>query len=620
MPTLLRNYLIGLLVLLAFPLAGQPGSVTGLSIRAYDHHVELNWDRHPDPSVQAVRVYRQMDGGAFVNVGTENNVTTRHINFLGDWDVTASYYLRPVGSGGQLGAPSDTVTATTFMMSDSALLDMVQEYTLRYFYEFGHPVSGLARERNTTSTVTSGGSGFGIMALIVGAERGFITYEEARERTTKIVDFLLTVPRFNGAFSHWMNGATGAVIPFSPRDDGGDLVETAFLIQGLLTARQYYTGDSPEEIALRDNITQIWEEVNWNWYRKQTGNVLYWHWSPNNGFAINLPLRGFNEVHIAYLLAIAAPRPAFDVPASLYHTGWAGGNYTTSLSYYGIPLLVGNNKGGPLFFSHYSYLGFDPRGIKDRYVNYFVRNTNHSLINYEHCVDNPYNRVGYGPEVWGITASDDPDGYLAHSPESPTLDNGTIAPTAALSSMPYTPVQSMAALKHFYRELGDKTWGPYGFYDAFNQGRNWYATSYLAIDQGPIICMIENHRSGLLWDLFMRNPEIAPALEAIGFEPDSSTVATAELPSFLGAAPRVFPNPAQESITLELALKQSTKITIRLIDLHGREVERLLAPTAFAAGSLSLPLHLRQRPISGYYLLKIESPGGTATLPLLVTD
>ena len=623
MPERLPSLLLFLSFLLSSTVVvAQAAPLTGVTATAYDHHVELSWDASPDPSVTGVRVYRQLEGqDRFVLERSYNNVSGSHIDWLGEWDVAASYYLRAIGNGGRLGTPSDTVTATTFEMTDDQLMDMVQEYTLRYFYDFGHPVSGLARERNTTNTVTSGGSGFGVMALIVGAERGFITYDQALARTNRMVDYLLEVPRFRGAFSHWMDGANRTVIPFSPLDDGGDLVETAFMIQGLLTARQYYTGDSEAETRLRANITQLWEEVNWNWYRRQTGNVILWHWSPNNGFAINLPLRGFNETQIVYLLAIASPTAAFDVPASLYHTGWAGDQYATNNEFYGIPLIAGRGKGGPLFFSHYSNLGWDPRGMRDRYANYFERNRNHTLINYNHCIDNPYNRAGYSEFVWGLTASDNPDGYLAHSPDSPREDNGTITPTAALGSMPYTPTESMRALKHFYRELGDRMWGPYGFYDAFNIGRDWYADSYLAIDQGPIICMIENHRTGLLWDLFMRNPEIAPALDAIGFMPDS-TVSTTELPAVFTERPTVFPNPATEVLNVNVPLRQSSAVRFELYNVAGSLVqswgERAVTGRPGAAPS-PISLNLRPRPTNGgYYLLKITTPEGSTTLPVLL--
>jgi len=614
-------YIFFLLFVWSVTASAQVGPINGLVGTAYDHHVEISWDQHPNPAVNGIRIYRATNGEDFSQVGTVNNVTTNFVDFLGDFDVTGSYYLRAVISGGQLGMSSDTVSATTFEMSDSMLLDMVQEYSFRYFYDFGHPTSGLARERNTTATVTSGGSGFGIMALIVGAERGFITYEQARMRTSKIVSFLMTVPRFRGVFAHWMNGATGAVIPFSPRDDGGDLVETAFLMQGLLTARQYYTEDTPEEIALRANITRLWEEVNWNWYRKPSGeDVLYWHWSPANEFAINLPLRGFNETHIAYILGIAAPVAEHALPASLYHSGWAGGAYENSLSFNGIPLIVGRGKGGPLFFTQYSYLGFDPRGIKDEYANYFIANRNHTLINRDHCIDNPYGWEGYGPDIWGLTASDDPDGYLAHAPDNRQTDNGTITPTAALSSMPYTPEESMAVLKHFYRKMGDKTWGRFGFYDAFNEDRNWFADSYLAIDQGPIIGMIENHRSGLLWDLFMRNPEIAPALEAIGFVTDSTSVSTPELPRFLSAAPTVAPNPAGANLTLSLILRQASEISVTLLGTNGRDHGVIHGPVLLQPGSRQLSLHLRPRQKNGLYYLRINGPGGASVVPVVLNN
>ncbi len=618
LPTRLKALLCFPLFCCAGLLSAQAGPVTGLSATAYDHHVELRWEQPVNPAVQGIRIYGSIDGGEFALLASRNNVQHNYIDFRGDFDVTGRYFLRALTGGGQVGEPSDTVTATTYEMSDSALLDMVQEYTLRYFYDFGHPVSGLARERDVTGTVTSGGSGFGLMALIVGAERGFITREEALTRTNKIVDFLLTVPTFRGAFSHWMNGATGAVVPFSARDDGGDLVETAFLIQGLLTARQYFAGAAEEEERLRANVNQIWASVNWNWYRKSVENVLYWHWSPTFGFEINLPLRGFNETHIVYLLAAASPTPAYRIPPSLYHTGWAGGSYTTDASFYGIPLLVGEAKGGPLFFSHYSYLGFDPRGKRDRYVNYFVRNTNQTLINYAHCVDNPYEREGYGPDAWGLTASDDPDGYLAHAPDNPTLDNGTLTPTAALSSMPYTPEKSLAALKHFYRDLGDKTWGRYGFYDAFNPGRGWYADSYLAIDQGPIVVMIENYRSGLLWDLFMSSPEIAPALEAVGFVEDTSTTAVAVLPDFLDARPRLYPNPAVEHTRLELSLSRTQAVTVTLTDASGRALATLLAPTVLTGGRTELPLRLPPTAARGLYYVTISGTDGRLSLPLLL--
>lgn len=405
-------------------------------------------------------------------------------------------------------------------LSDSALLDLVQRQTFRYFWDFGHPVSGLARERSNKSfdygdeVVTSGGTGFGVMAIIVATERKWIAREQATERLLKMVNFLLKADHYHGIFPHWWNGATGKTIPFSRRDDGGDIVESSYLFQGLLCARQYFNGSNKKENELRNKITWIWNEAEWDWYTKGGQNVLFWHWSPNNGWAMNHEIRGWNECLITYVLAASSPN--YDIKRGVYRDGWANSNhFINGREYYGIKLPLGFDFGGPLFFSHYSFLGLDPRGLKDQYADYWEQNKNHTLINREHCVRNPNKFKGYGPDCWGLTASDNHEGYNAHSPDN---DLGVISPTAALSAFPYTPEYSMQALRYFYYKLGNKIWTEYGFVDAFNETKDWYAKSHLAIDQGPIIVMIENYRSGLLWKLFMSIPEIQAGLKKLGFQ------------------------------------------------------------------------------------------------------
>ncbi|MGK2862538.1 MAG: glucoamylase family protein [Chitinophagaceae bacterium] len=404
-------------------------------------------------------------------------------------------------------------------LSDSALLDLVQKQTFRYFWDFAHPVSGLARERSNIidyghETTTIGGTGFGIMAIIVAAERNWISRDTAAGQILKIVRFLRNSDVFHGVFPHWMNGSTGKTIRFSPKDDGGDIVETSFLFQGLLCAREYFNRDNQKESDLRRRITWMWNEVEWDWYTRDGMNVLFWHWSPNHGWAMNNEIRGWNECLITYVLAASSKNYAID--PRVYYRGWTNGiNFKNQREYYGIKLPLGDDYGGPLFFTHYSFLGLDPRGLKDNYADYWEQNKNHTLINRAYCVDNPKEYKGYGENSWGLTASDTYNGYSAHSP---TNDNGTVTPTAALSSFPYTPELSMKALKHFYYDLGDKIWSEYGFTDAFNETKNWYASSHLAIDQGPIIVMIENYRSGLLWKLFMSCPEIKTGLQRLGFQ------------------------------------------------------------------------------------------------------
>jgi hypothetical protein len=400
------------------------------------------------------------------------------------------------------------------VISEEELLNKVQEQTFRYFWDFGHPNSGMARERNTSGNlVTSGGTGFGLMAILVGIERGFITRQQGIERFVKIIDFLGQADRFHGAWAHWMDGNTGKVIPFSAKDNGGDLVETGLLVQGLLTVKAYLNPGIPSENSLAEKIDVLWRGVEWNWYTRGGQDILYWHWSPEFGWDMNLPIRGYNESLIVYVLGAASPTLPIDL--SVYEKGWANnGAMRNGKMFYQIPLPLGYDFGGPLFFAHYSFLGLDPRNLSDQYANYWTQNVNHSRINQAHAISNPLGFAGYSESSWGLTASDNHLGYNAHSP---TNDLGVISPTAALSSFPYTPAESMKALQFFYYKMGEKLWGQYGFYDAFNITEQWYADSYLAIDQGPIIIMIENHRTGLLWNLLMKDREVQAGLDKLGF-------------------------------------------------------------------------------------------------------
>jgi hypothetical protein len=446
------------------------------------------------------------------------------LNYLSKYNLAVSTSLKSQAGGSLTGNYNNSFytqidsTDKFPQITDSALLTLLQQETFKYFWDFGHPVSGLARERSSSGdVVTTGGSGFGIMAMLVAVQRNFITRADALSRVNTIVNFLVNnVTRYHGAFPHWINGATGATVPFGTQDNGGDIVETSYMIQGLLCARQFFNSSSDAtEISLRNNINGIYNGVQWNWYRQNNQNVLTWNWSPDYNWIINVKVSGWNEALITYVLAASSNIDSNTIPKVVYDNGWAGnGGEKNGKSFYGVKLPLGPDYGGPLFFSHYSFLGINPKNLSDAYANYWEQDTAHATINYLYCVNNPNHFYGYSNLCWGLSASDISAGYSA---SSPTNDLGVIAPTAAISSLPYTPVQSMNAIRFFYYKLGDKIWGQYGFTDAFSLTGLWFDSDRLAIDQGPEIVMIENYRSGLLWNLFMSCPEIKTGMTDLGF-------------------------------------------------------------------------------------------------------
>jgi exo beta-1,2-glucooligosaccharide sophorohydrolase (non-reducing end) len=510
-----------------------------LSVESYERHIDIRWDPVDVPELQRYIVYRSWDNRDFQPIGIQVPGINRYTDYLGKPGQTAFYKVAASDRRYRKSPFSESAAGTTRSMSDEELLTMLQEACFRYYWEAAHPVAGMTLENipGDDRIVATGASGFGIMALIVGVDRGFISRDQGLERLVKIVSFLESAPRYHGVWPHFMNGETGQTLPvFDMFDNGGDLVETAFLMEGLLSARQYFNGASERERDLFARISHLWETVEWDWYRRSPqSDALYWHWSPEWSWYINHRLTGFNEAMIVYLLAVASPTHA--VPAELYYSGWAnqgaaganyrrgwsgsseGDQYTNGHSYYGIKLDVGIGSGGPLFFAHYSYMGFDPRGIHDRYTDYFENNRNMARINLAYCLRDPGHYKGYGANFWGLTASDGPDGYLPHEPTL-RVDDGTMTFTGALSSFPYTPEASLAMLKHVYRDLGDQAWGVYGPRDAINLSQDWVSPIFMGLNQAPITVMIENYRTGLLWKMFMSNPEIRPMLDRIGFKPN----------------------------------------------------------------------------------------------------
>jgi hypothetical protein len=508
---------------------------TNVQATGYDRHVEIEWEAVENPTVARYVIYRSVDGGRFAPVGIQLPNVSRFEDFVGKSGVHARYRIASFDAQNRRSVFSNIASAATRELSDDELLTMVQKACFHYYWEGAEPHSGMARENipGDERMIATGASGFGIMALIVGVDRGFITREQGLERMIRIATFLEHAQRYHGAWSHYMDGNTGHTMAvFGMFDNGGDLVETSFLMEGLLAARQYFHGSSANEQYLYRTITHLWETVEWDWYRDSpSSQFLYWHWSPEWEWQVHHSLIGFNETMIAYLLGIASP--THGVPPSLYYSGWAsqsdqainyragwsgskdGNHYSNGHTFYGIKLDVGVGNGGPLFFTHYSYMGFDPHSLHDRYTkSYFDNNRNIALINRAYVMANPKHFPGYGPNAWGLTASDGPEGYVPHAPDE-LYDRGTLTPTGALASFPYTPEESMAALKHYYRDLGSQLWGIYGFRDAYNEESDWVSPVYMGLNQAPIVVMIENHRTGLVWKNFMANPEISKMLKEI---------------------------------------------------------------------------------------------------------
>lgn len=495
--------------------------------------------------------------------------------------------------------------------ADALLLDEIQRATFRYFWDFGHPVSGLARERGAPGEAgdltTSGGTGFGVHAIVVAASRGFVTRAEARARLQKMVTFLATADRFHGAWSHWLSGATGKTIPFSDDDNGGDLVETSFLIHGLLTAREYFDGQDAAETTLRQGITELWESVDWAFYASRGDGKLYWHWSPNKAWAMNLPIRGYDEALVTHVLALGSP--THPIPQAVYDSTWTHAGYENNDTFLGYQLPLGPDYGGPLFFEHYSHMALDPRKMADSHASYWYQSVVHTRINRAWCIDGANLAFGYGSNLWGLTASDNPDGYDAHSP---TNDNGTIAPTAALASMPYTPHESLEVARYL-RSLGSQAFGDFGFVDALNPSRGWYDRQSIAIDQGPIITMIENYRTGLLWSLFMRIPQVQLGLSRARIaEPDHATGFYLAVPDLADGRVHLVRHPDRGAYELDVAIHDAGAYSLVVETAAGVDVNVIWNEEQLAKGQRVVALG--QLP-PGSYVAQLSGGGVTRSLP-----
>ena len=536
--------------------------VTDFKTTGYDSHVELEWET-PQEDLN-YRIEASFDGGNNYELRAETAD-----NYLLDFipqkarNTSIQYRIYTIAGGNKSAAVTNQASVRDY--SDDELMNMVQEYTFRYFWEGADPNSGMTKERTSGTAVASGASGMGLMAMIVAYERSYRPQSEVKDRILQMLNFLKTCDRHHGAWSHWYHGNSGVTKPFSTKDDGGDMVETSFVASALIALKNYFISNDNQSIQIREMADELWREIEWDWYQNNGEDQLYWHWSPNYDFEMNMRIRGWNESLITYIMA--ASSPTYGISKEVYDNGWANnGGMVNSRSFYGYDISLAPDYGGPLFWIHYTHLGIDPHNLYDAYADYWEEHVNTVKIHYTYAVNNPKGHKNYSDKCWGLTSSDDPDkGYSSHKPLYE--DNGTIAPTAALASMPYAPEESMKAIKYFYRERGSDLFGRYGFYDAFNDNQNWVKQDYLGIDQGPILIMLENYRTGLLWESVMNDSDVQEGLSTLGFNQITS-VPDWETKSEL----IIYPNPSEGQFKLSFPEIASKDISIRIYNLQGQQV------------------------------------------------
>ncbi len=579
--------------------------VSNLTANGYDSHAELSWSV-PLPHL-SYRIYASFTNGSSYELRAETTDSV-YPDFVPAAGRNSTVLYRVVTSlQGRESQPVET-PATLRDYSDEELLDMVQKYTFRYFWEGAHKATGMALERSDGDglTAASGATGMGLMAMIVAHEREYEPGEKIKDRIISILNFLDACDRYHGAWSHWYNANTGHTIPFSTYDNGGDIVETSYVVQALIALKNYFNGQDLKSTQIREKADLLWKGVDWNWYRQEGQNVLYWHWSPDYNFQMNMKVTGWNECLITYVMA--ASSPSHGIPSEVYNQGWAGnGSIVNKRTYYNHEISLSPDWGGPLFWIHYSHLGLDPRNLKDQYADYWKEHVNTVKIHHAYAVANPSEWENYSEKCWGLTASDDPYGYTAHQPVS--NDNGTISPTAALSSIPYRPDEAIKALKYFYRERGRDLFGKYGFYDAVNDELHWVKKAYLGIDQGPIIIMIENYRTALLWNHFMMDADIISGLEELGIQHINISVpGIFKTPETF----RIYPNPCAGQTIIDLS-GFNDPVTIRVFNTQGR----LMSVKTIHENSAVVPFDCSTLD-NGFYLIQITDQNKSGQAGIII--
>jgi hypothetical protein len=505
------------------------GVPVGLVQRVGDRSVILHWAPVVDSGLAGYHVYR---APAATGLFAQHSVTLRtnhFVDFEVDNDATYRYRVRAVDLAGRESHDSTTISATPKALDDEAFLDLVQRTAFDYFWYETNPANGLIKDRSSDPSLSSiAAVGFGLSALTVGIDRGWISREAGRARVLTTLTFLWNSPHgpepdatgYKGFYYHFLDMQTGR------RDGDSELstIDTALLLGGVLHVQQYFDQADATEDQIRALADAIYRRVEWPWMQVRAPKVCH-GWTPERGFLL-YDWGGYNEAMILYLLALGSPT------FPIHPEAWAA--WTSSYAWethYGHAFVVFP----PLFGHQYSHVWVDFRDIQDPYMrdkglDYFENSRRATLANRAYAIANPHGWADYGENVWGLTASDIPSSYRARGAPPGESDDGTITPTAVGGSLVFTPRESLAALRYMYTTYRTRLWGPYGFKDAFNPSIKWFASDYLGIDQGPFVLMLENYRTGRIWNVLMPHAAIQRGLKRAGFMPVTATKKVQTIP------------------------------------------------------------------------------------------
>ena len=593
-----------------------PAPPTAITAETGDRTVLLRWTA--PPGTFGVLVYRQDGPGEPFRLLTERPVGQDHYADLdAENGEAATYVLRSVRFGGVQGPDSEPVAATAGGEGDP-YVDLTARLAFDYFWEQANPANGLVKDRSTDGSAASiAAVGFGLSAITVGIDRGWITRAEGAGRVEATLDFFATCPQgeapsgtcgYRGFFYHFLTMQSGV------RAGTNELstIDTALLLGGVLQVAEYFDGEG--EARIRELADTIWRRVEWDWATPRSPRVAL-GWRPEEGF-LPFDWRGYNEAMILYVLGLGSPTHplsagAWDAWTATYPSDWQ--------THYGFTFLTFP----PLFGHQYSHVWIDFRGIQDEYMrekgsDYFENSRKATLAQRAYAIDNPRGWPNYGPNEWGLTASDDPPPaplYIARGAAPVQNDNGTITPTAAGGSYAFTPAESREALRTFYARYRPTLWGPYGLRDAYNVALDWTATDYLGIDQGPIVLMIENERTGAVWDAFTRHPDVQRGLERAGFRPRPTPTEGGAAVAPLALAPPA-PNPSAGGVRLAFTTPAPGPVRLAVHDVLGREVA-VVADGERPAGEHAATWDASGA-AAGVYVARLEAGGAVVTRTVTV--